>query len=78
MSTTLLAQPPQPLAQTPVAPTNSQNETVDATPSDLEVLRRAYAIRSSWTANERIHRRREADQRFNDLLAALALPQEAA
>lgn len=55
--------------------TPSQSETML---TDMEVLRRAYAIRSTWSITERIHRRREANERFSNLLDALALPQEAA
>ena len=46
----------------------AQNETL---PSDLEISRRVLRIRSRWTVGERIRRRREAEQRFADLMVAL-------
>lgn len=54
--------------------TASQNETL---PSDVEISRRVMAIRSSWTVNERIERRRAADERFENLLDALCLAEAA-
>ncbi|MEM1224890.1 MAG: hypothetical protein AAGJ40_04300 [Planctomycetota bacterium] len=54
---------------------SSQAETML---TDMEVMQRAYAIRSKWTITERMNRRREANERFTDLLDALSLPQEAA
>lgn len=54
--------------------TASQNETL---PSDIEISRRVMAIRSSWTVNERIERRRVADERFENLLDALCLAEAA-
>lgn len=54
--------------------TVSQNETL---PSDIEISRRVMAIRSSWTVNERIERRRAADERFENLLDALCLAEAA-
>lgn len=57
----------------------SEPAVVDATPaaqnetavSDIEISRRVMKIRSSWTLGERLRRRREAESRFADLLAAL-------
>jgi hypothetical protein len=54
--------------------TASQNETL---PSDVEISRRVMAIRSGWTVNERIERRRVADERFENLLDALCLAEAA-
>ncbi len=55
---------------TPVAVSNfvSHNETA---PSDAEIASRVLAIRSSWDVNERLARRRAAEQRFEKLLDAL-------
>ena len=47
----------------------AQNETL---PTDLEISRRVLRIRSRWTIGERVRRRREAEQRFIDLMDALA------
>jgi hypothetical protein len=47
----------------------AQNETI---PSDLEISRRVMRIRSLWSVGERIRRRRDAEQRFVDLMTALA------
>lgn len=47
---------------------SAQNETL---PSDLEISKRVLRIRSSWSVSERIRRRREAEQRFADLLVKL-------
>jgi hypothetical protein len=47
----------------------AQNETI---PSDLEISRRVMRIRSRWSVGERIRRRRDAEQRFVDLMTALA------
>jgi hypothetical protein len=47
----------------------AQNETI---PSDLEISLRVLRIRSRWSVGERIQRRRDAEQRFVDLMTALA------
>ncbi|MGB7344121.1 MAG: hypothetical protein WBD20_07900 [Pirellulaceae bacterium] len=44
---------------------------VETLPSDAEISRRVLGIRSKWSVQERIARRREADSRFADLLCAL-------
>ncbi len=54
------------ISETTVA---AQNETL---PSDIEISRRVLRIRSRWSVGERIRRRREAEQRFVDLMSALA------
>lgn len=46
----------------------TQMETL---PSDAEISRRVLNIRSKWSAQERVARRREADNRFADLMCAL-------
>jgi predicted nucleic acid-binding protein len=46
----------------------TQNETL---PSDLEISRRVLRIRSKWSVSERVRRRREAEQRFSDLVDKL-------
>lgn len=43
----------------------------NATLSDAEISRRVLQIRSGWTVGERVHRRREAEKRFADLLDVL-------
>jgi hypothetical protein len=47
----------------------AQNETI---PSDIEISRRVMRIRSRWSVGERIRRRRDAEQRFVDLMTVLA------
>ena len=39
--------------------------------SDAEISRRVMRIRASWSPEERVQRRREADKRFTDLLCTL-------
>jgi len=46
----------------------TQNETL---PSDLEILRRVTQIKSEWTPTECIRRRREAKNRFAELMSKL-------
>ena len=40
--------------------------------SDIEISRRVLRIRSRWSIGERLRRRREAEQRFADLMSKLA------
>ena len=47
---------------------------IETLPSDLEISRRVLRIRSKWTITERIRRRREAEQRFVDLVDSLMGP----
>ncbi|MDA8744729.1 hypothetical protein N9N28_08860 [Rubripirellula amarantea] len=54
--------------------TVAQNETL---PTDAEISRRVLAIRSGWTVGERVRRKREANERFVELLDALALSEAA-
>lgn len=42
-------------------------------PPDAEISRRVLQIRSGWSLEERVERRREADDRFTDLLEKLNL-----
>ena len=51
-------------------PVPSQIETV---PSDVEISRRVLRIRSRWSVGERMRRRREAEDRFADLMNALEI-----
>jgi hypothetical protein len=44
---------------------------LETLPSDAEISRRVLNIRSNWSVQERIARRREADNRFADLMCAL-------
>ena len=47
----------------------TQNETL---PTDAEISRRVMRIRSGWSDGERVRRRRrEADERFADLMDKL-------
>ena len=46
----------------------TQNETF---PTDVEISRRVLNIRSQWSVGERIRRRREAEERFADLMEKL-------
>ena len=46
----------------------AQNETL---PSDAEIARRVMRIRSGWRVGERVRRRREAEERFADLMDKL-------
>ncbi|MDE0865242.1 MAG: hypothetical protein OSA98_15735 [Rubripirellula sp.] len=46
----------------------TQNETI---PSDAEISRRVMRIRSGWSVGERVRRRREAEERFVDLMGKL-------
>lgn len=46
----------------------TQNETF---PSDTEISRRVMRIRSGWSDGEKVRRRREAQERFADLLDKL-------
>ena len=48
----------------------TQNETL---PSDFEIMRRVRNIKSGWSATECIRRRREAENRFVDLLCRLGM-----
>lgn len=48
----------------------AQNETPV---SDIEISRRVLKIRASWSLGERLRRRREAETRFADLVAALGV-----
>jgi hypothetical protein len=57
----------QTVSKTPLA---SQNETIL---SDVEISRRVLRIRSRWSVGERLRRRREAEDRFADLMNALEI-----
>ncbi len=47
---------------------------IETSLSDLEISRRVLQIRSKWTVSERVRRRREAEQRFADLVDTLMGP----
>lgn len=52
----------------------SQNDSaaqVETLPSDAEIARRVQAIRGSWSEDERVERRIEADLRYAELLERL-------
>lgn len=53
----------------------SQNET---TVSDFEISRRVMQIRAGWSLSERVRRRREAENRFADLMTSLGIDSDAA
>jgi len=46
----------------------NQNETIV---SDAEISARVLRIRSGWSVNERMERRREAERRFANLIESL-------
>ncbi len=48
----------------------TQNETI---PSDLEIVRRVRKIKSGWSPTECIRRRRDAEDRFIDLMCKLGV-----
>lgn len=61
-----------------IQPTNETTATVPAGPSqnetalsDFEIMDRVLSIRSTWSPQERVERRREADRRFARLIDAL-------
>jgi len=60
----------QPITETtknvPVAVSQSETPL-----SDSEIMDRVMKIRSSWSVQERVERRRVADRRFADLIDAL-------
>lgn len=67
----MLIAPNAPIATEPTLATQSETRV-----SDVEISRRVLEIRSNWTLGERIRRRRQAEQRFADLLTALNLDDE--
>ncbi|WP_236622399.1 hypothetical protein [Novipirellula maiorica] len=56
---------------TTIAAVSKENRS-DVRVSDAEISRRVLAIRSGWSISERVRRRRDADQRFLDLMLALS------
>lgn len=48
----------------------TQNETL---PSDLEIMRRVMKIKAAWTPSEYARRRRQAEDRFADLICQLGV-----
>jgi len=64
------------IAHPTTEPNNNVSEAaivspMETLPSDAEISRRVLSIRSNWSVQERIARRREADNRFANLLCAL-------
>ncbi len=59
---------------TPAVSESIRAAQIETAPSDLEISRRVLQIRSNWTVSERIRRRREAEQRFADLVDSLMGP----
>ena len=55
----------------PTVSETNQAAQIETLPSDLEISRRVSRIRSQWSVGERIRRRREAEQRFADLMDKL-------
>tara|TARA_R110002073_G_scaffold60209_24_gene151325 strand:- start:6512 stop:6724 length:213 start_codon:yes stop_codon:yes gene_type:complete len=53
------------------AATSNKNRR-DVYVSDAEISRRVLAIRSGWSISERVRRRRDANERFLDLMLALS------
>ena len=58
----------------PAVSETTRTAQIETLPSDLEISRRVLRIRSNWTISERIRRRREAEQRFVDLVDTLVGP----
>jgi hypothetical protein len=53
---------------------SNRSAQIETLPSDDEITRRVMQIRSKWSLSERIRRRREAEQRFADLVDSLMGP----
>ncbi|TWU58892.1 hypothetical protein Poly51_16720 [Rubripirellula tenax] len=51
---------------------NNADAQVETLPSDAEISRRVLQIRSGWTIQERVSRRRDAENRFELLLQKLS------
>lgn len=60
--------------QETLASTSAVAAQPETLPSDFEISRRVLQIRSKWSLSERVRRRREAEQRFNDLVDTLMGP----
>lgn len=71
MLTTTIS-PPVSFATVPSRFENLDQGSGDCGPSPEEVYRRVREIRASWDLEERIARRREAQNRFETLLEALS------
>lgn len=57
----------------PAVATKTQPAQIETLPSDLEISRRVLQIRSQWTVTERIQRKRDAEERFADLMCKLGV-----
>ena len=62
------------VTQEPAVSESIRAAQIETLPSDLEISRRVLQIRSKWSLSERVRRRREAEQRFNDLVDSLMGP----
>ncbi len=58
----------------PTVSETTHSAQIETLPSDVEISRRVLRIRSKWTVTERIRRRREAEERFADLVDTLIGP----
>lgn len=57
--------------QNEISSWNSSSQN-DIPVTETEVLQRVSSIRSGWSVQERVARRREAERRFAELIEALA------
>lgn len=55
----------------PTVATMSPAAQIETLPSDAEISRRVLRIRSQWSVDERIQRKRVAEERFADLMCKL-------
>mgnify|MGYP001084773037 FL=1 len=62
------------VTQEPAVSESIRAAQIETLPSDLEISQRVLQIRSKWSLSERVRRRREAEQRFNDLVDSLMGP----
>jgi hypothetical protein len=60
-------------ATQPTVATSNNVTQIETLPSEAEISRRVLQIRSQWSIGERIQRKREAEQRFADLMCKLGL-----
>ncbi|MFK8113460.1 MAG: hypothetical protein AB8B91_14745 [Rubripirellula sp.] len=57
----------------PTVATTTQAAQIETLPSDAEISRRVLRIRSQWSVSERLQRKRDADERFADLMCKLGV-----
>ena len=57
----------------PTVANTTQQAQIETLPSDSEISRRVLSIRSQWSVFERLQRRRDAEERFADLMCKLGV-----